>query len=114
MKYGIKETLEFAQFLNSAIKSVRQAKQTGVKATFAGILAAIPLFLPPIGLAQDAFADAKLIPKEFGDLDAAEAAQIVETINAGFELEDRLLEGEIETLFAATLNFYVAILAVAK
>lgn len=108
MKYGIKETKEFALFLNATIKSIRQAKANGVKTTFAGLLVAIPLFLPPIGLSQDAFADINLIPKEFGDLDGAEAAEIIALVNEGFELENHLTEAQIEKLFAATLNFYVA------
>lgn len=112
MKYGIKETREFALFLNATIKSIRQAKQAGVKTTFAGLLSAIPLFLPPIGLSQDAFADIQLIPKEFGDLDAAEAKEIIDLVNDGFELDNKLTEAQIEKLFAATLNFYVAVIEV--
>jgi len=112
MKYGIKETREFALFLNALIKSIRQAKANGVKTSFAGILLAIPLFLPAIGLSQDAFADINLIPKEFGDLDSNEAQEIIDLVNQGFELDNHLTEAQIEKLFAATLNFYVAAIEV--
>lgn len=110
-KYGIKETLEFAAFLNAVVTATVAAKKQGVKFTLAGILVTVPLYLPAIGLSQAAFADANLIPKEFGDLDAEEAKTIINTVNSGFSLEDQLTEQEIENLFAATLNFYVAIKA---
>lgn len=112
--YGIKETLEFASFLNATVKAGIAAKKAGVKLTLLGIFASVPLFLPAIGLSQAAFADISLIPKEFGDLQADEAAQVIAIVNDGLELENKLTEHKIERLFATTLNTYVEYLDIFK
>lgn len=105
---GIKETLEFAKFLNACIASIKEFKARGLKPTPINLLKSFGDFLPATLEAPDAFAGADQIPSEWGDLSKAEAALIVAEVNAGFELKDQLVEAEIEELFAAVLNLYIA------
>lgn len=108
-KFTIKETKEFGQFLNAVIKAVKDFKARGVKFNLRTLLSSIGDFLPAIGLGESAFDGIEKIPQEWGDLSNAEALEIMAIFNDGLELKDKLTEAEIEQLFAASVNFFIAL-----
>lgn len=108
-KYTIKETKEFGLFLNAIVKAVKSFKASGQKFSFKALLNRIGDFLPAIGLAENAFDGIELIPQEWSDLSKAEALEIIAIFNDGLEPQDQLKESEIEELFAASVNFFIAV-----
>lgn len=108
-KTGIKETLEFSAFLKDLVEGVRKFKARGLKITLPNLLRSVGDFLPATLDAEDAFTDANLIPMEWADLSKEEAAKIMSVFNDGLELKDQLVEAEVEELFGATLNFFIAL-----
>jgi hypothetical protein len=108
-KTGIKETTEFAQFVNAVVAAVRDFKKRGIKPSVTNILRSIGDFLPAILAAEDAFTGVDLIPGEWKDLSKEEAAKIMALFNDGVDLKDKLTEAEVEELFGASVLWFIAV-----
>lgn len=90
-KYGVAETKEMLKFLvllGMAVDKSLEDKKLD--------LADAPNLLPAMLAAGPAFSNVSLVPKELGELDAAEKQELVEYFAKEFDLKDDKIEMLVE------------------
>lgn len=107
MKLGIKETKELCIFVACLISEggeIMEDNKVG--------LGDIGNVIAIIKKAPTAFTGITDIPKELGDLDDAEAQDLIKTLKEETELDNQIIEDRIENIFAMAMNFGVVLIDV--
>lgn len=101
MSYGIKETKELVKFGIALGEAVDASLADGKL----GLEDAVN-FYTPITAAGDAFADISLVPKELGDLDDAEKAELLSYVENELDIANDKLEEAIERSLKTVFEVY--------
>lgn len=99
--YGLKETKELVSFGISVGHAIDLSLEDGK----IGLDDAIH-FYKAVLAAGDAFKDVKMVPKELGDMDAAERSELLSYVQENFDVSNDKLEAVVEGALGLALQVY--------
>lgn len=108
-EYGLKETKEMLKFVICLGEAVDKSLEDG-KIAFDDV----GYFMSALMDAGPAFSDLSQIPKELGDMDASEAAELKDYVEDEFDIRSDMIEGLIEGALGVGLKIYEIMMAFRK